>query len=462
MTRKVYVGTDAGPGDGGKGGFIHWAALALGAHTVIKEGGAQGNHGMSNSKGERFAFSQWGCGTLEGIPTFVSPRFVASPVGLLNEAQALRYQAGVHDPFALLTVDGRCVCTTSFHGIASRLKEMARGNNPRGTIGTGVGEAFRYAQRAPELTITAGDMSSVNLRERLAAVREQIRKDLSPITAGEFMPDDREAVAHEIALLNDDSYLDAVEGWFREVARLVRVVDADYLGRVVLKRDGTAVVERSHGVLTDEFYGFHPHTSALRTLPSFTQGMLRDAGYGGPIVNIAIHRAYTIRHGAGPMPTADPSMGETLLPGSHKATNRYQGEVRVGALDLPLLRYAINAAGGQQAFDGLAITWFDQVVTNGEWRLCNRYREGTDDRDFFTPEGELKVRHGDGEVQLRYTEGLGARLKGCVPEIEVRRIPAGATREELFELCAATLNERLGIPVRLLSLGPTETDKIIK
>ena len=46
MTRKVYVVTDLGSGDGGKGSVVHAVARSQRAHTVIKRGGAQGSHGV--------------------------------------------------------------------------------------------------------------------------------------------------------------------------------------------------------------------------------------------------------------------------------------------------------------------------------------------------------------------------------------------------------------------------------
>src|SRR3989344_730249 len=182
MTNKIYAVTDLGPGDGGKGGVVHKIAVMTRAHTIIKVGGAQGSHGVQTLRGESFAFSQWGCGTFEGIRTYLSPRMIISPEGLLNEADALRYGGfGIHDPFSLLTIDGQALCAAPLHGIASRLKEMARRNNPRGTIGTGVGEANRYAQPNPDLVIRAGDLSRPDLKDLLAAVRDRIQRDLEPV-----------------------------------------------------------------------------------------------------------------------------------------------------------------------------------------------------------------------------------------------------------------------------------------
>ncbi|MBI4257240.1 adenylosuccinate synthetase [Candidatus Uhrbacteria bacterium] len=458
--KKAYIVTDLGPGDGGKGGVVHRLASLMHAHTIVKVGGAQGSHGVRTSRGQAFAFSQWGCGTLEGIHTHISPRFVVSPEGLLNEGQAIRYGTDVYDPFDLLTVDERALCATPYHGIASRLKELARCNNPRGTIGTGVGETYRYSQRIPELSIFARDLSRADLAERLAAVRDEVIGDLSPIMEGPFLDSDREAAGEEIANLRDDNFLEYVVRRFQEVARLAKIVDAQYLEREILAPDGIVVVESSHGILTDSFSGFHPHTSAIRTLPRFAEGMLRDAGYDGQVVHLGVHRAYTIRHGAGPMPTADPMMGERLLPGSHKENNRWQGEVRVGSLDLPLVRYALAASQG--TYNGLAITWFDQLVQNGEWNICNRYKSGAEDPSYFTPQGELKIRQGEDKNQLSYLEALGAQVARCVPEVETIRVPQDQNPDQLFGLVAAVLNERLGVPVRMISLGPTEVDKHLK
>lgn len=461
MTNKIYIVTDLGPGDGGKGGVVHKTSYMMRAHTIIKVGGAQGSHGVVTSAGERFAYSQWGCGTFEGIRTHLSLRIVISPEGLLNEGDALRYQHGVHNAFDLLTVDQRALCTTAYHGIASRLKEMARGSNPRGTIGTGVGEAYRSLERFPELAIRARDLSRPDLKDLLAVIREQQLRDLSSIIQGEFLPDDRAEAKKEIGLLYNDALLNYIVERYREVSERVKIVDPDYLRREILSQDGVAVVESSHGIITDHFHGFYPHVSAIRTLPCFTHAMLKEAGYDGQIVNIGVHRAYEIKHGAGPMPTDDPTMAENLLPGSNKDENRYQGKARVGPLDLNLLRYAIEVCGGPTAFDGLAITWFDQIQVNGAWHLCDHYRNA-DDRTYFSPTGTIKVRRGTDAEQLEYQESLGKQLLRCVPEITTHAVSSVAERDNLYALCADVLMEKLGVPVRMVSFGPTEQDKICK
>lgn len=451
--KKIYIVTDLGPGDGGKGSIVHKITTMTRAKNIIKVGGAQGSHGVVTSRGERFAFSQWGCATFEGVKTHLSSRMIIMPVGLLNEAEALRYQYGIHNAFDLLTIDERALCATPLHGIASRLKELARGPNPRGTIGTGVGEAYRYLQRFPELAIRAADLSRPDLKDVLGEVRDEIRRDLVPLIDDNFLPSDREEAQREIALLCDDGFLDYIVARFNEVSRLAKIVDSDYLDREILCQDGLAVVESSHGVLTDNRYGFHPHTSAISTLPCFTHAMLKEAGYSGEIVDIGIFRAYAIRHGAGPLPTCDPKMLEHLLPGSHKEENRFQGKVRVGPLDLVLLRYAIEVCGGPKAFQGIAVTWFDQIIKDRAWRICDRYKSMN----------AIEVWKGEeNDEQLKYQKFLGKALLRTEPEITTLEIPLGAGQDELYSLCADVLYEKLGVPVRMVSFGPTELDKIYR
>lgn len=461
MTNKIYIVTDLGPGDGGKGGVVHKIATMKNAHTIVKVGGAQGSHGVCTSAGEHFAFSQWGCGTFEGISTHISSRLVVSPEGILNEANILRYQHCIYDPFSLLTIDQNALCATDYHGIASRLKELSLGKNSRGTIGTGIGEAYRYSQKFPDLSIYARDLSRRDLRDLIAAVRSQIVIDLESIIQGEFLPDDKLMVEKEIDLLNDDGFLNYVVNRFKEVSNKAKIVTPDFFEQEILGRNGVVVVESSHGVLTDHYQGFHPHTSAIRTLPCFTHEMLRSAGYDSEIVNIGVSRAYQIRHGAGPMPTADAVMAKDILPGSHKAENRYQGKVRFGPLDLNLLRYSIACCGGPTAFDGLAITWFDQIKTNGEWHVCHSYRD-TSDSKFFTDSGGLRVRLGEDEYQLQYQGVLGQHLLRCIPDITTYEIPQNSTHDDMYSLCKDVLEGSLNVDVRMVSFGPTERDKLCK
>jgi len=435
---KVYVVTDFGPGDGGKGGIVHALSCMQDdeVNLIIKRGGAQGSHGVRTSYQESFNFSQWGCGTLEGVPTFCSEQMIISPVGLYNESEALK-RLGIADPFLLLSIDAACICATPYHMISSQLEELLLGGNPRGTVGTGVGRAHHmFLRHGDALTLRAIELTdAVAIRQKLQRQCEYYRVKYDDAIKSKVLPEDLKLAEDNLALLTDDGYLEYCLELFAAVGQKLTFTDLPK----ALDQPGTAIVECSHGVLTDATVGLKPHVSAIRTLPRFANDMLRAAGYGGRIVNLAVHRAYEIRHGAGPMPTYDRDFTAAMLPGSHKAANRWQGIVRAGALDLNLFRYALECCQ-ETLIDGLCLTWFDQIIKHDRlWPICTGYKN--------TPSPDEN-----------YVDFLKSTAR---PEIQEHSIPETRDNSELFHVVEEVLRQYIELPLTMLSIGPTEADKII-
>lgn len=428
--------TDLGPGDGGKGGVIHALSRMRddNVNIIIKRGGAQGSHGICTSYVERFNFSQWGCGTFSAIPTFCSEQMILAPVGIHNEAEQLR-RTGINDPYMLLSADPDCICATPFHRVASQLEELLLKDDPRGTIGSGVGQAYRMSRdiRA-DWTIFAGELTSRTiitrkLRQQATYYRQKYPQQI----IDRIDPADYEDAQVNLALLYDEEFVSYSVDLFTSVGQKLKLQSLDK----VLKLPGSGIVECSHGILTDAEAGLVPHVSAIRTLPKFTNQMLRSAHFHGEIINLAVHRAYAIRHGAGPLPTYDSDFTQQMLPHSHKETNRWQGEVRAGALDINLLRYALYQCLDTK-FNGICLTWFDQIFHLGnQWFICDNYRN-------------RPYRNED------YTIFLKNR---AIPHLTQRQIvkkqPAG-----LFAEVDEVVQQYLGLPLYMLSVGPTEQDKI--
>ena len=434
MLENIYIVTDLGPGDGGKGGIVHFLSKEIGASVIIKRGGAQGSHGVRTSFGESFNFSQWGCGTLEGVPTYCSEQMIISPVGLKNESDALK-RLGIYDPYTLLSVDPNCICATPLHRISSQLEELILGKNPRGTIGTGVGRAYHMSNElGNDFTIRASELTDRKLVQgKLKKQIDHYRDRYVKISPNDYTLEDSILVSKNLELLRDEEFLPYIVDLFESVGKKIQLKELDE----ILRLNGSAIVECSHGVLTDAETGLKPHVSAIRTLPQYTCKMLRNYGYFGKVINLAVHRAYGVRHGAGPMPTYDPVFTSKMLPGSHKDENRWQGIVRAGSLDLNLIRHAISVAD-ETPFDGICLTWFDQILKTGRvWSICEGYQ------NFPSPNES-------------YTEFL----QHAKPIISEYRIKNPILKADLFDFVGGILNDRLGVPLSILSVGPTEVDKI--
>ena len=461
MKKKIYTITDLGGGDGGKGGVVHKICTTQNPHTVIKVGGAQGSHGVWTSKGERFNFSQFGCGTFEGIKTFISKNFVASPIGILNEANTLQYENGISNSFSLITADENALLTTPFHGRASRIKELARKDNPRSIVGVGVGEAFVDSKIYPDLAFHFSDLKG-DFINKLKKVRDQKISEIE-LLKKEFLPKDLEQANEEIAHFYDDEYFNWIVGQFKSLATQLNIVDQNYLKKNVLSREGIAVMESSHGILTDYLSGFHPHTSRLRTLPEITSwSLLKENNYDGDVVKLGVTRAHQIKHGAGPFVTEDEAMANVLFKGKAELEDpdRYRGKVRVGVLDTVMLRYAINVAGGSEMFDGICLTWFDSMVKLKKWPVCFSYNN-VDPKYFSDNENILVKSFASEEDKISYQASLTKSLYSCTPNIKEYYVDQNSLTEDIVDLCKITLNEKLGVPICMLGLGPTENEKIL-
>jgi adenylosuccinate synthase len=465
MTEKVFDIRDLGPGDGGKGGIVHAISSRESAHTIIKVGGAQGSHGVKTASGQKFNFSHFGCGTFEGVKTHISKYMVVEPLRFLYEASALQYEWGIRNIFDYLTVDKNALCITPFHTFTSRLRELSRKESPKGTVGIGAGEAVVDSELFPELAIRVKDLGKPYLRKKLEGVRDQKIQFFSDIIKNKsnrteaFLKADHKNAEQLLEFLTNPEMVTGIVNEFSKMASLIKVVDGDYLRKEILSKNGTAIIESSHGVLTDRYYGFHPHTTQLRAIPQITRSLLKECEYGGELITLGVTRAYQIRHGAGPMVTESPEFLEKLLPGSNKDENRWQGKVRVGALDLVALRYAINVCGGPNQFNGLAISWADQILMNNRWSVCHSYKEAADSK-FFTSDGEIKVHHGEGIEQFQYQETLGNKLCECRPDISEYLIGSEEKKKGLIRLISKVLENKLDIPVKMISFGATENDKV--
>jgi len=87
---------------------------------------------------------------------------------------------------------------------------------------------------------------------------------------------------------------------------------------------------------------------------------------------LGITRAYTTRHGEGPLPTFSAELTDRLQDAGNP-WNRWQGGLRCGWLDLPLVRYAAAVAG---PLDGIVVNHLDQV-RRADCRVCDSYRNIT-------------------------------------------------------------------------------------
>ncbi len=429
---RVTLTCGLGFGDEGKGTFVDSISQREGAGLIVRyNGGAQAAHNVVS--GERHhTFAQWGSGTFNGVPTLLSRHVLVNPIFALAEAKKLT-NAGVREPLSLLHVERGAVITTPFHVAMNRLREMAR-TQRHGSCGMGVGDTMKDVVEGMDDVLRVGDLEEPKKARRLLdAVR--VRK---LVAARALTLPEQEAVDRELSLLQDPATVDLALEQYQAFVRGARIVGPELLAGV-LARPGHVVFEGAQGVLLDQDLGFHPYTTWTDITWSNAEDLL--AGFDGKVLRLGVLRAYTTRHGAGPMVTAMPSWS-ALSTHDHNQWGEWQGSFRSGPLDLVATRYALRVLG---RVDGLLISNLDRLALLGDRiPVCDGY-DGTDGM-MWDERGEIRVVR---PADLAHQE----RLSHALRDVTARLSPLD--RATYAEEVAA----RLAIPLVATSSGPRAQDK---
>ncbi len=422
---NAFIVVDLGFGDAGKGSVVDFLARHHHAHTVLRfNGGAQAAHNVLLPDGRHHTFAQFGSGTFApGVRTHLSRFFLMDPLALQQEALHLR-SLGVLDPFQRLSIDRRALVVSPFQRAANRLRELGRGNGRHGSCGMGIGETMADQLADDSLVLRAGDLPDRGLTRgklrRLQSLKHQQMQEL-------LLP--RNALATpEMDLLTDPRAADEFADLFLEIITKSTLVPSAH---ALLHQPGNIIFEGAQGVLLDEWFGFHPYTTWSTTTFANALQLLAENNYRGLITRIGVTRPYMPRHGPGPLPTEDPALA-ARLPEPHNRTNPWQRHFRRGWPDLPLLRYALQIAGG---IDQLALTCLDHLPPNALWKVCRSYSNTT-----LRPAAGPDFFH-------------QARLTAALTDAQPRY--AHAPAREFAPFLAA----ELAVPLTLISHGPTFLDK---
>jgi adenylosuccinate synthase len=338
---------------------------------------------------------------------------------MLLEEQTLR-EAGVHDVFKRMFVDEGALVITPFQQAACRLKELIRGKAEHGTCGVGIGEAVCDALDDKQDSVRAAELADAG--EKLRCQKHRIRAELVEAKA---LNDTRSE--SEWRLLEDPDVVERTIALWNELASRLQVIRQDETFAMIDHAE-EVVFEGAQGVLLDQNFGFHPHTIWSDCKQSGGLELLHEKP--DRVHRIGVIRSYMVRHGAGPFPTENVGIA-THKSEAHNTDEGWQGRFRKGALDLVLLRYALDASGG---VDGLALNCLDQV--GSAVQVCDSYQvDGEVVRELPIPSpGDL--------IAL---ENLGRQLRRAKPEIRTV-----ATHDLVSEIESA-----LDVPVWLVGEGPT-------
>lgn len=462
--RQPIVVVGLGFGDEAKGSTVDYLSSTIpdAAGVVRWSGGANASHNVRHGH-RHHSFRQYGSGSLLGLPTFLNDRVVVNLQMLMAEAVDLE-AIGVHNPLSLMVLHGDSSVTTPIHMALNRAREILRGSARHGSCGLGIGETIvhSYAERG---SLHAGD--KVGNFE----VPGETAEGQGVLTVGMLRGEDEETLDRVVSVLKkqaiyadglieaakqaipelaDELFYGSISSMAQELvfaANSVDVLDAaSFEHRLVELMDkGTVIFEGSQGLLLDERWGFHPHTTWAQTEPSALIEWLQHMEFQPYILGLT--RSFMTRHGAGPLPSESADvLDENSIPEDDNGWGRWQGDFRNAPLDLPLLRYSKKIlAEGNLKLDGISISHLDAfgdgalapvIVSYGGIKEPSKYWS-------FESDGAADFPRSNSDEFLR------EMVEPYDPEL--RHYPIDAL--------PLLISRALGAPAVLTATGPKRTDR---
>lgn len=431
-----------GFGDEGKGSITDYLCRKYESKLVVRyNGGAQAAHNVVLADGRHHCFSQWGSGTFAGAKTYLSRYMLVNPTFMLPEGEHL-VSLGVTDAFERMFIDYNALVTTPFHVSLNRFRETSRRASSTlefGTCGMGIGETVDRATRYPEWAIRMRDFSDLKvLTGKLEMLRTEVRREVYDLTR---TWSENKGLDLDYDILEDpdtvDRFISTTQELLKRGVTVVKPLDRGFA-------EDTIVFEGAQGVLLDEEWGFHPHTTWSNcTFDNALKIVKQFAGTkGAKVTRLGVTRSYHTRHGAGPLPS---ERDDGLEIKDHNTKGEWQGSFRLGYFDFVMARYARFIIEG---LDGIAINHLDQV--SGPQKVCIAHN--------FQGSNMYRINFGiDHETHL----GLEAMAKEDGEEAEPVQSVVSAVYTELGSVNRLTqaISRVFKAPLTIIGYGPTAEDK---
>ncbi len=366
------------------------------------------------------------------ITNVIGNGVVLDPVLFRGEAEQL--EADGVDLHSILKISKKAHLIMPTHRLLDAAGERAMGSGKIGTTGKGIGPT--YTDKVSRHGLRVGDTLREDFAERYAAARDA---HLARLAAMGATPADNFAALEQ-------EWLDAVA-----YLRTFALTDTEHYINKTLDADHSVLCEGAQGTMLDVDFGSYPFVTSSNTVAA---GACTGLGIApGRIGNVyGIFKAYCTRVGSGPFPTElFDETGATIRNIGHEYGAVTGRERRCGWLDLVALRYAvmINGATHLIMMKSDVLDGFDTI------KVCTAYRmpDGTVTTDF--PYSVVDNAEGAGIVEPIYEE-----LPGWKTDLSKARTEAELP--QAFRDYIAFIEEKVGVPVAVISVGPDREETIIR
>lgn len=409
-------------GDEGKGKIVD--VLTPDYEIVARfQGGPNAGHTLE-FEGKKYVLRSVPSGIFQGNKlNVIGNGVVLDPALFKGEIEALEKSG--HDLKSRLYISKKAHLILPTHRLLDACYEASKGESKIGTTGKGIGPT--YTDKVSRNGLRVGDILH-NFEEKYNAAK-----------------------AKHLRILNQYNYdtnalSDIEKEWFEGVKKLKEFtfIDSEHFINNATKSGKKILAEGAQGTMLDIDFGSYPFVTSSNTI---TAGA--STGLGVAPRNIGevygIFKAYCTRVGSGPFPTElHDATGDKLREFGFEFGSVTGRPRRCGWIDLVALRYAIMIDGVSQ----LIMMKSDVLDTFETIKACVAY-EVNGER---VTEFPFEI---DDSIKPIYQE-----MKGWKTDMTKMQKEDQFPKE--FSDYVAFLEKELGVPIRIVSLGPDRAQTIIR
>ena len=347
---------------------------------------------------------------------------VLDPVLFMEEANDLE-KSGV-DLKRILKISRKAHLIMPTHRLLDAANERMKGDRKVGTTGKGIGPT--YTDKISRHGLRVGDIAE-NFEQKYQAAKQ---RHIALLTS---MGSEVDVTALEARWMQGIEYLKQFD-----------IIDSEFFINKQLAEGKSVLCEGAQGTMLDIDFGSYPFVTSSNTICA---GACAGLGVAPRKIGevYGIFKAYCTRVGAGPFPTElfDETGAEIRRIG-HEYGAVTGRERRCGWIDLVALRYTIMLNGVTQLImmKSDVLDGFDTI------KACDAYEvNGKVTRDF-----PFSIEQG---IKPIYTELPGWKT-------DMTHLTSEDQFPKAFSDYIAFLEEKLGVPITIVSVGPDRQQTIIR
>ena len=408
-------------GDEGKGKVVDVLTPKYDVVTRF-QGGPNAGHTLE-FEGQKYVLRSIPSGIFQGgKKNIIGNGVVLDPVLFRQEAESLA--ASGHDLTKQLCISKKAHLILPTHRVLDAAYETAKGDAKIGTTGKGIGPT--YTDKVSRNGLRVGDVL-YHFEDKYAAAKKK-----------------HEAILKALNYRYDITELE--KEWFEAIAYLKRfqLIDSEHVINNLLEEGKSVLAEGAQGTMLDVDFGSYPFVTSSNTIcAGACTGLGVAPGNIGEVYGI--FKAYCNRVGAGLFPRElFDETGEKLCALGHEFGAVTGRKRRCGWIDLVALKYAVMINGVSQ----LIMMKSDVLDSFDTIKACVAYKingEETDEFPFDICDG----------VEPVYVEIPGWKT-------DMTQMTSEDEFPEEFNAYVSFLEEELGVPVKIVSVGPDREQTIIR